>query len=65
VVKKQILPLLASLEKFWKNPLVPPLKNPSDGHVHVGPLGLYIFDIYSLFEIQNVINLNMCHAPGD
>jgi len=39
--KKQILPLLATLEKFWKNPLVPPLKNPSDGHIHVGPLGLY------------------------
>jgi len=22
-------------------------------------------NIYGLFEIQNVINLNMCHAPGD
>jgi len=27
---------------------------------------VYIFvNIYSLFEIKNVINLNMCHAPGD
>jgi len=26
----------------------------------------YIFaNIYRRFEIQNVINLNMCHAPGD
>jgi len=22
-------------------------------------------NVYSLFQIQNVINLNMCHAPGD
>jgi len=22
-------------------------------------------NIYSLFEIQNVNNINMCHAPGD
>jgi len=32
--EKQISLLLASLEEFWKNPLVPPSgKNPSDAHV--------------------------------
>jgi len=31
--KKQISPLLPPLEKFWKNPLVPPSgKNLSDAH---------------------------------
>jgi len=29
----------------------------------VGP-SLFV-NIYRRFEIQNVINLNMCHAPGD
>jgi len=33
--------------------------------VHTG-LSLYIFvKIYSRFEIQNIINLNICYAPGD
>jgi len=31
---------------------------------HRPPWSIFI-DIYSLFEIQNVINLNMCHSPGD
>jgi len=28
------------------------------------PLTIFL-NISSLFEIQNVINLNMCYAPGD
>ena len=34
--KKQISSLLAPLENFWKNPLVPPpLKIPSNTHAHM------------------------------
>jgi len=39
--KKQILPLLDPPRKILEKPLVRPLKNPSDAHVHVGLLGLY------------------------
>ena len=28
------------------------------------PLWSIFVDIYSLFEMKNVINLNMCDAPG-
>jgi len=30
--EKQISPVLCPLETIWKNPLVPPGKNPSDAH---------------------------------
>ena len=32
--------------------------------VRVG-LTLHLLTIYGRFETQNVINLNMCHAPGN
>jgi len=33
-------------------------------HPHSPPWSIFV-NIYSLFEIQNVINLNICHEPGD
>jgi len=53
--KKLNLPLLTLLEKFWKNPLVPPLKNPSDGHVHVGPLGLYFSTLIAYLRYKMLL----------
>jgi len=32
--------------------------------IHVGLSSIYV-NIYRRYEIQNVVNLNMCHAPGD
>ena len=53
--KKQPSPLLTPLENFWKNALVPPLKNPSDGHVHVGPLGLYFSTFIAYLRYKTLL----------
>jgi len=64
--KKQILPHLASPRKILeKSPRDPSWQKsfrclcPRTSHWSI------FVNIYSLFEMQNVINLNMCRAPGD
>jgi len=47
-----------------KSPSTPPEKSFRLPCPRRSPWSIF-FNIDSLFEIQNVINLNICHAPGD
>jgi len=57
--KKQISPLSDPLENFWKNPLVPHGKNPSNAHAHK-QVKLHCKKLCCITSSDNTVQQHQC-----